>query len=138
MPAIASSQKKDSDFLKKLLWQKGSPQLKSIFQQPDTFRYQLIYTKIDRDKNNNPHFKNYYYNVDRNEYFNPASTVKMPLAFLALEKINSLKQYGVDKFTTMLTDSSWSGQSTVTSDTSSVRWLALCCTIYKKNIFGKR
>lgn len=132
MSAIVSSQKKDSDFLKSLLWKKGSPQLKNIFQQPDTFRYQLIYTKIDRDKNNNPHFKNYYYNVDRNEYFNPASTVKMPLAFLALEKIDSLKKYGIDKFTTMLTDSSWSGQSVVTSDTSAVDGLPSVAQYIKK------
>ncbi len=132
MSAIVSSQKKDSDFLKNLLWKKGSSQLKNIFQQPDTFRYQLIYTKIDRDKNNNPHFKNYYYNVDRNEYFNPASTVKMPLAFLALEKIDSLKKYGIDKFTTMLTDSSWSGQSAVTSDTSAVDGLPSVAQYIKK------
>ncbi len=132
MSAIVLSQKKDGDFLKNLLWERGSPQLKSIFQQPDTFRYQLIYTKIDRDKNNNPHFKNYYYHVDRNEYFNPASTVKMPLAFLALEKIDSLKQYGIDKFTTMLTDSSWSGQSAVTSDTSSVDGLPSVAQYIKK------
>ncbi len=117
-PLSLSAQTKTDDFLKNILWEKGSAQLKNVLQQPDTFRYQLIYTKIDRDKNNDPHFTNYYYNVDGNEYFNPASTVKMPLAFLSLEKINSLKKYGIDKFTTMLTDSSWSGQSIVGSDTS--------------------
>ncbi len=132
VPDIVSSQKKDSDFLKKLLWEKGSQQLKSIFQQPDTFRYQLIYTKIDRDKNNNPHFKNYYYRVDRDEYFNPASTVKMPLAFLALEKVNTLKQYGIDKFTPMLTDSSWSGQSAVDSDSTSQNGLPSVAQYIKK------
>ncbi len=116
--SIVLSQEKDDDFLKNILLKKGSPLLKNVLQTPDTFLYQLIYTKIDRDKNNNPHFENYYYNVNNNEYFNPASTVKMPLAFLALEKINSLKKYGINKFTTMLTDSSWSGQSPVVSDTS--------------------
>ena len=74
-PDIVLSQKKDSKFLKDLLWKNGSQQLKNIFEQPDTFRFQLIYTKIDRDKNNNPHFKNYYYRINRHEYFNPASTV---------------------------------------------------------------
>lgn len=126
------SQNKNSDFLKKLLWAEASPQLKNIFQQPDTFRYQLIYTRINRDKSNNPHFKNYYLNVDRNEYFNPASTVKMPLAFLALEKINSLKKYRVDGFTPMLTDSSWSGQSVVTSDTSAISGLPSVAQYIKK------
>ena len=132
LPGVSSSQKKGSDFLKKLLWKEGSTQLKNVFLQPDTFRYQLIYTKIDRDKNNNAHFKNYYYNVDHDEYFNPASTVKMPLAFLALEKINTLKQYGIDKFTPMLTDSSWSGQSAVVSDTSSLIGLPSVAQYIKK------
>src|ERR1700730_6036469 len=92
-------------FLEKLLWENGSPQLKNILQQPDTFRYQLIYTKIDRDKNNRPHFTNYSFRVDPNEYCNPASSVKMPLAFLALEKMHGLEQYSINKFTPMFIDS---------------------------------
>lgn len=96
----------------------ASPQLKMIFQHPDSFRYQIMYTRIDRDKSNQPHFKYYYYNVNKDVYFNPASTVKMPLAVLALEKINKLKKYRINKYTTMLTDSSFSGQSNVLNDTS--------------------
>lgn len=126
------AQHKTDNFLKNILQEQGSPFLKNILQHPDSFRYQLIYTKIDRDKNNKPHFTNYYYNVDSNEYFNPASTVKMPLAFLSLEKINSLKKYGIDKFTTMLTDSSWSGQSTVDSDTSASNGMPSVAQYIKK------
>lgn len=129
---IVLSQEKDDDFLKNILLKKGSPLLKNVLQTPDTFLYQLIYTKIDRDKNNNPHFENYYYSVNNNEYFNPASTVKMPLAFLALEKINSLKKYGINKFTTMLTDSSWSGQSPVVSDTSASNGMPSVAQYIKK------
>src|SRR5882762_11358930 len=88
--ATGMAQPKTDDFLKSLLWNKASPQLKMILQHPDSFRYQLIYTRIDRDKKKQPHFHNYYYRVNQEEYFNPASTVKMPLAFLALEKINRL------------------------------------------------
>ncbi len=132
IPFSLFAQNKSNNFLKNILQEQGSPLLKNIFQHPDSFRFQLIYTKIDRDKNNKPHFKNYYYNVDSNEYFNPASTVKMPLAFLSLEKINSLKKYGVDKFTTMLTDSSWSGQSTVVSDTSASNGMPSVAQYIKK------
>ncbi|MBS1596617.1 MAG: serine hydrolase [Bacteroidetes bacterium] len=116
-PLTVSAQSKTA-FLKNLLWDHASPQLKMILQHPDSFRYQVIYTRIDRDKFNQPHFTNYYYNVDRNIYFNPASTVKMPLSFLALEKINHLKKYGVNKYTTMLIDSSYEAQSAVSQDTS--------------------
>jgi len=115
---FAQTKTSDTNFLKKLLWDHASPQLKMIFENPDSFRFQIIYTRIDRDKSNQPHFTHYCYNVDPNRYFNPASTVKMPLAFLALEKINRLKKYGVTKYTTMLTDSGYSGQSSVSRDTS--------------------
>jgi hypothetical protein len=37
----------------------------------------------------------------------------MPIAFLALEKLNHLKDKGIDKFTTMITDSSFNGQEVV-------------------------
>ena len=56
-PSVSFGQKKNSQFLKDLLWSEASPQLKDILQQPNTSRYQLIYTKIDRNKNNNPHFQ---------------------------------------------------------------------------------
>lgn len=112
------AQTPDSPWLRQLLEENASPALKSVLAQPDTFRYQLIYTRIDRDKNNKPSFTHYYLNVDKNRYFNPASTVKMPLAFLALEKLNRLKKTGVGKYTTMLTDSAAPPQTTVLSDTS--------------------
>src|SRR5215469_905804 len=105
-------------FLEDLLRSKASPFLLRVLDKPDSFHYQLIYTRIDRDRHNTPHFHNYYLHVDSLDYFNPASTVKMPLAFLALEKMDSLARYGVDKYTPMLTDSAYSGESTAWTDTS--------------------
>ncbi|RYG02106.1 MAG: hypothetical protein EOO02_11265, partial [Chitinophagaceae bacterium] len=101
----------------KLIGQYASDSLKRVIADPSTYRYQLIYTRIDRDKNNKPHFTDYSYRLNKNEYFNPASMVKMPVAFLALEKLHSIK--GVDKYTSMITDSSYTRQSVVLSDTSS-------------------
>jgi hypothetical protein len=109
----------DGDFLEKLLRDHASPQLKRVLDKPDSFRYQILYTRIDRDAHNRPHFHNFYFRVDRLEYFNPASTVKMPLAFLALEKMHGLARYGIDKFTPMLTDSAYGGQTAVREDSSS-------------------
>jgi hypothetical protein len=110
-------------FLDSLLRSQASPLLLRILDHPDSFHYQLIYTRIDRDKHNRPHFHNEYLHVNALDYFNPASTVKLPLALLALEKIDSLKRFGVDKETPMLTDSAWSGQTTAFTDTSSVNGL---------------
>src|SRR5215211_3851908 len=107
LPAILHAQDKTDAWLEQLLRQQASPLLAQVLNQPDTFQYQLIYTKIDRDKNNVPHFTNYYLHVNKDCYFNPASTVKMPLAFLALERINELNIPGLNKETPMLTDSSY-------------------------------
>ncbi|MBO9659995.1 MAG: serine hydrolase [Chitinophagaceae bacterium] len=113
-----------------ILYEKGSPALLHILNNPDTFRYQLIYTKIDRDKSNKPSFTHYRIRTDRTEYFNPASTVKMPLAFLALEKLHHLK--GVKRETPMLTDSAFSNQTIVTEDKTAENGLPSIAHYIKK------
>lgn len=117
------AQPKTDVWLDQLLKEKAPPLLQHVLNNPDSFRYQLIYTKIDRDKKNDPHCTNYYIRANAAEYFNPASTVKMPLAFLSLEKINRLKEKGINKETVMLTDSSFTAQTTVFSDTSAANGL---------------
>lgn len=119
MTNAAMSQEKTDPWLDSLIRSQASPFLLNVLNQPDTFQYQFIYTKIDRDKNNKPHFRNYYLHVDKNRYFNPASMVKLPTALLALEKINKLKEYGVDKYSTMLTDSAYDRQTKVVWDSTS-------------------
>jgi len=62
-----------------------------IFADPEKYRLQVIYTRIDRDINQFPHFTDYHYGVSPDTYFYPASTVKLPAAILALEKLNDLQ-----------------------------------------------
>jgi Beta-lactamase enzyme family len=100
------SQPRMDKALADILVANGDPLLREVLLHPEVYRYQIIYTRIDRNKNNKPSFHNYYLNVDSLEYFNPASTVKMPLAFLSLEKMNKLKRKGVDMNTMMQFDSS--------------------------------
>lgn len=90
-----------------------------ILEKRDQLEIQIIYTQINRDENNQPSFHSYYYQVDSNRYFYPASTVKLPLCLLALEKINQLKLQGLDKFTAMFHDSVYAGQVPVLKDTTS-------------------
>lgn len=129
-----TAREKTDPFLRDLLREKGSPALLHVLDHPDSFRYQLIYTRIDRDKDNRPHFHNYYFRVNPLEYYNPASTVKMPLAFLALEKIDSLARYGVYKETAMGTDSAYSGQTTTYVDSTAAN-RAPSIAQYIKRIF---
>ncbi len=91
----------------------GNETIKKVFDNSKKFEVQIIYTKIDRDKDNIPHFTSYKYNVDPKFYFYPASTVKFPAAILSLEKLNDLNIPGLSKETPFKTDSVFSGQISV-------------------------
>ncbi len=75
----------------------------TVMQDPERHRVQIIYTRIDRDADNRPSFRSFRYRADADEYFYPASTVKLPTAALALEKLNTLGIAGLDRDTPMLT-----------------------------------
>lgn len=79
---------------------------------------QVIYTQIDRKKNNTPRFSHYYYGVQPERYFYPASTVKLPAAVLALQKLKELNIPGLDRNTTMITEAA-PGQTPVYNDPTS-------------------
>jgi len=79
---------------------------------------QVIYTRIDRDSKNVPGFKTYTFGLDTSLYFYPASTVKMPAAALALEKLNHLRIRGLDRTDRMVTGAATSPQTPVESDSS--------------------
>lgn len=126
------AQVKNDTFLKDLLTHSGDSLLLAVLNNPAAFRYQIIYTQINRDKNNKPSFKNYYLNVDKDRYFNPASVVKMPLAFLSLEKLHRLHQPGINLNTTMLTDSAWSNQTIAHTDSTAETGLPSVAQYIKK------
>ncbi|WP_375447361.1 serine hydrolase [uncultured Fibrella sp.] len=104
-------QARTDTYLANLLNTNTSPIFRQVMQQPEKYRLQIIYTQINRDKANRPSFTNYYFRVDSTDYFNPASTVKLPLALLSLEKLNLLNKPQVTKFTAMQFDSAFSGQT---------------------------
>lgn len=126
------AQPKINEWFNEFLQTKASPFLKNIIDKPDVYQYQIIYTQIDRDKHNRPHFKHYMLNVDANRYFYPASTVKLPTVALALEKLNELNINGVNKYSTMLTDSAHKGQSVMHTDSSAQNGLPSIAHYIKK------
>jgi hypothetical protein len=101
---VAFSQQKTENLLLKLLQQQPD-KFSKILANPTDYRVQILYTQIERDKNNVPTFKSYSYRFSHDEYFYPASTVKFPACLLALEKLNGLGIMGLDKDSPMLTDS---------------------------------
>ena len=89
-----------------------------ILKNSKDWKVQIIYTAVDRASNGNPAFTNYSFNLHPAGYFYPASTVKLPIAMLALQKLNELKISGLDKNTTMITEQAYSGQTPVYNDPS--------------------
>lgn len=112
------AQQPDTGFLKKFL-QSHPEQFSGILNHPTQNEVQILYTQINRDKNNIPHFKSYSYHLNAKHYFYPASTVKLPTAIFALEKLNELRVKGLTKQSVMITDSAFAGQTKVKTDTSS-------------------
>lgn len=90
--------------------------LQKVSSSPKKYRLQIIYTQIDRDTEGNPTFKTYNYLVDANNYFYPASLVKLPVSILALEKTKKLHIYSN---TIMFTDSAYGCQHSVKKDPTS-------------------
>ena len=52
---------------------------------------QILLTEVVKDANGIPIFLETEYNVNENKYFYPASTVKLPIAILTLQKIKRIK-----------------------------------------------
>jgi hypothetical protein len=88
---------------------------KQLTDNPSKYRLQILYTQIDRDSENKAQFTTHAYRVDANEYFYPASTVKLAASILALEKINKLK---IDKSTNFQTLKNRSTQLEIVKDSS--------------------
>jgi hypothetical protein len=117
------AQPKTDSTLSQILKSNTHPVMQQVLADPQTYRCQIVYTRIDRDKNNTPTFTPSYFNYDPELYFNPASTVKLPLALLALEKLNDMKQKGVTKYTTIQYDSSYTRQIAAYADSTSANEL---------------
>lgn len=92
-------------------------------QDPAKYEVQVLYTQIDRDATGTPSFTTYRYGVDPGQYFYPASTVKMPASFLALEKLNELGVVGLDKHTAMQNFAGHTPQTAVLADATAVSGL---------------
>ncbi|MCF2498870.1 serine hydrolase [Dyadobacter chenhuakuii] len=113
LPSTAQFQA--DNFIEKLL-KKHPERFAELLKDPDKYQIQILYTKIDRNRKNEPHFTTHRYQVDNSKYFYPASTVKLPAVALAFEKLNKL---GIDKDTPMFTGAERPEQTAVKSDSTS-------------------
>lgn len=117
-PGRKRAESRTDPFMEKLL-SRSPAYFENILKYRDSLEVQVIYTQIDRGRNNFPTFRDYYWNVDPSRYFYPASTVKLPVALLALQHLHELKIPGLDWTTTMLTDTAYEGETMVLNDPTS-------------------
>lgn len=94
------------------------PRLDSLVRDTSR-RVQVVFTQIDRKKDGTPVFTTHTLGEDPNLYFYPASTVKLPVAILALQKLNELGKPGLDRNSTMISKAAYPGQTGVDKDSSS-------------------
>jgi hypothetical protein len=112
--SMSTFAQKPSNILEQLLLS-NPDKFKKLTDNPEKYRLQILYTQIDRDAKNKPTLTTYSYRSDSNEYFYPASTVKLAASVLALEKLNELK---IDKSTTFQTLKNRPSQLEIKTDTS--------------------
>ncbi len=104
-----------SAFILELL-QKNQNKFNLDVNHLEKYEVQIIYTRIDRDSNNIPHFTHFKYGVNSNLYFNPASMVKLPVILLALEKLKKINITGLNRQTRIRIDSSHDCQRKIIKD----------------------
>jgi hypothetical protein len=110
----------DSKWLETLFQSKGSPLFKQILQQPEKYRYQIVYSQIDRNRKGIPLITTHYYHFNKARYFYPASLVKFPASLLALQKLTELTPWGITPETPVRFDSAWYCQTRSGRDLSQI------------------
>ncbi|UAJ14604.1 serine hydrolase [Aquirufa lenticrescens] len=112
--SMSTFAQKPANILEQLLLS-NPDKFKKLTDNPEKYRLQILYTQIDRDAKNKPRLTTYSYRSDSNEYFYPASTVKLAASVLALEKLNTLK---IDKSTAFQTLKNRPSQLEIKTDTT--------------------
>lgn len=100
---VPAAENREDEFISGLF--KTQPALfNDILVNRKALNVQVIYTQVDRDADGIPTFTHHSFNKNEQQYFYPASTVKFPVALLALQKLNELSIAGLDRNSTMITE----------------------------------
>ncbi|MFN3996717.1 serine hydrolase [Algoriphagus sp.] len=102
LSVFSCSEKQNAPFQSDL---ENYPTLKKVLEDSSKYQVQILYTQIDRNEHVNPLMTTFQFNLDDERYFYPASTVKLPIALLALEWLEEQNIKGLTAETIMLTDS---------------------------------
>ncbi len=126
-----SNNPSDNQLLEKIFNSMGND-FPEIVSDPEKYRIQILYSKIDRDINQKPKFTTFTFRTDSNKYFYPASTVKFPSAVLALDKLKIYSSQNINKDTHLTIGDGFNGMTEVIEDTSSINRKASIAHYIKK------
>lgn len=73
----------------------GSSLFQSVMNEKDKYEVQILFSPITR-RNDSIIVEDHFFNYRPGEYFYPASVVKMPTVFMALQKLEELRSSGLD------------------------------------------
>ncbi|RYZ00823.1 MAG: hypothetical protein EOO11_00295 [Chitinophagaceae bacterium] len=112
-PAAAAS----ADGLLASLFRQQAARFDSVLRD-SSWGVQILYTQVDRDAANRPRLSRHSFHLAPHRYFYPASTVKLPVAALALQRLQELRATGADAHSTMITSAATARQTPVFNDPS--------------------
>lgn len=116
----ALSQKMQGDDLLERLLKKNSPVFDSVLKHRDDWQVQVIYSTVTHKGKNKLEIKDHPFNLDDQHYYYPASTVKLPVVLLALQKLNELNIPGLDMNSTMIHFADGASQTEQYNDPNSI------------------
>ncbi len=93
----------DNELIYNLLINSSDTLSRILATRPDPWGLQIIYTTVKKKGKRASQFRDHYFNVDSDRYFYPASTVKFPIAILALQRLRELSVPGLDRNSTFIT-----------------------------------
>lgn len=108
--------------LRRLLRHDTTAVVRQVLREAAAHRVQILYTQIRRDQHGRPSFRSYTYRLRPQEYFYPASTVKLPTVAIALEQFsqgwNCKGQPLPTRESPLRIDSAFAGQTRVLVDST--------------------
>ena len=110
----------------------SNPSFKKVSTNPQKYNLQIIFSQVVKDSTGKKSFITQSFNLNDSIYFYPASLVKLPTSIFAMEIINELRKKGVDKYTRIIIDSSFSCQKKLIWDTSTNDSLASIASFIEK------
>ena len=79
-----------------LILKDPNPLIKNVYQNNEKHNLQILYTEIKKDSAGHPELIEHQFQVDDTKYFYPASTMKLPIVVLTLQRLNELRNESIN------------------------------------------